>query len=241
MSDQVKKIVSISLFFLIAISLRYYIIKVRPDFFVSSNLYIKVLLQGIGPMIGGLVVVYLLKRANKLTFFSIGIWRTLLVVVTPLFLFSLASIISTGQFSLYLISYVGVIMCYALLEEYGWRGYLQSELSGVKNIYKYLIIAILWFVWHLNFEISMGNIIFFIILFAGSYGIGFIAERSNSLIMCALFHSFFNLSQNKLLQDIDLTYKLGVIILSVLVAVLVMRNYRINNKKSLEIVNLKST
>src|SRR5690554_7652512 len=54
---------------------------------------------------------------------------------------------------------------------------LQFELNELNKLIKYLIITVLWFVCHLNFELSFNNLIFFLTLFAGSFGIGYVADK----------------------------------------------------------------
>ena len=223
MSNQSKKIASILTFFIIAISLRYYIDVIKPSFLLDLHLYLQILLLGIGPLIGGLIVVKFFKRPNFLKIFGLNFWKTITIVAIPMILFSLVGVIENGIPSLNLFKIIGIVILYALFEEYGWRGYLQSELSDLKKVYKYLIITIFWFVWHLNFELSINNLIFFLALFAGSYGIGFMADRSKSLIISALFHSFFNIGQNQLLGEVQLNYKLIIIAISAISAILIMR------------------
>jgi len=223
MSKQIKRIASIFTFFVIAISLRYYIDVIKPSFLLDLHLYLQILILGIGPLIGGLLVVKVFKRPNFLKIFGLNFWKTITIVAIPMVLFSFVGVIENGTPSLNLFKFIGIIILYALFEEYGWRGYLQSELSDLKKIYKYLIITTLWFVWHLNFEISISNLIFFLALFAGSYGIGFMADRSKSLVMSALFHSFFNISQTELLGEVQLSYKIIIIAISAISAILIMR------------------
>ncbi len=237
MSNQSKKIASILIFFTIAISLRYYIDIIKPSFILDLHLYLQILLLGIGPLIGGLIVVKFFKRPNFLKTFGLNFWKTIAIVAIPMILFSFVGVIENGTPSLNLFKIIGILILYALFEEYGWRGYLQSELSDLKNIYKYLIITVLWFVWHLNFELSISNLIFFMLLFVGSYGIGFIADRSKSLVMSALFHSFFNISQNQLLGEVQLNYKLIIIVISAVSAILIMR-YGENRNTSINQINV---
>ena len=228
MNNQSKKIGSIVLYFIIAISLRYYVTVTKPNFLLELHPYLKALLWGIGPLIAGLVVVKFLKRPNFLKLFSLGFWQTIAIVALPMLLFSLVGLLETGTLYLNAPKIVGVLILYALFEEYGWRGYLQSELSELKKIYKYLIITILWFIWHLNFELSLNNLLFFIILFVGSCGIGYLADRSKSLVICALFHSFNNIFQDNQLGAIQLNYTIIIIVISALFAIFVMRS---KNKK----------
>ena len=222
MGNQLKKVGAIFIFFTIAISLRYYISIVKPNFLQNINMYLNILLQGIGPLIGGLFVVKVLKRPNFLKIFGLDFFKTIIIVAIPLVLFSLIGIIKTGTPYFNAPKYVGIIILYALFEEYGWRGYLQSELKETKRFYKYLIITILWFVWHLDFELSINNLLFLLALFGGSYGIGYIANKSKSLIMSALFHSFLNIAQIDLLNGIELKYKIVIILISALSAIYIM-------------------
>jgi len=230
MTNSTKRITAIIIFYIIAIGLRYYITEFNPAFFINSNLYLKVLLQGVGPLLGGLFVIKFLKRPSELNLFGIGFLKTLLAISVPIILFSLVGILNTGRPYVNAPKYIAIILVYALFEEYGWRNYLQSELSGLNKIIKYLIITILWFIWHLNFELSIGNLIFFAILFAGSFGIGYVADKTKSLMFVALFHAFFNISQNELLNGIELNQKLIIIAISITSAIFIMK-YDTKNKK----------
>ncbi len=223
MTNSAKRITAIAIFYVSAIGLRYYITVIKPDFFIHSNLYIHVLLQGIGPLLGGLFVIKFLKRPSGLKLFGIGFSKTLLAVSIPIVLFSLVGILNTGQLYLNAPKYIALIVIYALFEEYGWRNYLQTELSELNKILKYVIITILWFVWHLNFQLTLSNGLFFLMLFAGSFGIGYVADRSKSLIFVALFHAFFNILQSELLQGIELNLKLIIVAISSISAILIMK------------------
>ena len=231
MTNLIKRIISIAIFFIIAIGLRYYITEIRPDFFTNSSIYIQILLQGIGPLIGGFIVIKIFKRPNELKLLSVGLLKTILAVSIPIVLFSLVGIINTGTPYFNAPKIIAIILLYALFEEYGWRNYLQSELSELNKTIKYLIITILWFVWHLNFELTSGNLLFFITLFIGSIGIGYVADKSKSLIFVALFHAFFNISQNELLDEIELEQKLTIIIISAIGVIVIMKYDKKNKEK----------
>ena len=56
MTNATQRITAMAIFYSIAIVLRYYIAEIKPDFFTNSNLYIQILLLGIGPLFGGLIV-----------------------------------------------------------------------------------------------------------------------------------------------------------------------------------------
>lgn len=67
-----------------------------------------------------------------------------------------------------------------------------------------VLITVLWFVWHMNFSLSSSNILFFFILLAGSWGIGIVAEKTNSLLAAAAFHSLNNFFTELNLQKISI-------------------------------------
>ncbi len=232
MKNSTKRISAIAMFYIIAIGLRYYITELNPSFFTESNFYIHILLQGIGPLLGGLFAIKVLKRQGDLKLFGMGFLKTLLAVSIPMVLFSLVGILNTGQLYLSAPKYVAIILVYALFEEYGWRNYVQSELRDLNKVVKYLIITTLWFVWHLNFELTINNLVFFVILFAGSFGIGYVADRTKSLIMVGLFHAFFNIFQNPIFNEIELTQKLTIILISIISAIAIMKYHKKNEQKS---------
>ncbi len=235
MTRSIKKITAITLFYMIAIGLRIYIREFKPDFFINSTLFVHVLLQGIGPLLGGLFVVKILKRPNELKLLGIGFFKSLLAISIPIVLFLIVGILNTGELDVIAPKYIVLMLVYAIFEEYGWRNYLQSELRGMNKTIKYLIITILWFVWHLNFELSIGNLIFFLVLFIGSVGIGYVADRSKSLLFAGLFHAFFNISQSELLNDIAFNQKLVILIISAFSAIVIMR-YDRKQKKALKAI-----
>ena len=103
------------------------------------------------------------------------------------------------------------ILTYGLLEEIGWRGFLHQQLKSIPKIWNILIVAILWFVWHLNFEISISNFIFFIILVLGSWGIGVVADKTKSLLAVASFHSLNNFYSEWDIKNISIITLLIVI------------------------------
>lgn len=138
--------------------------------------------------------------------------KSLLSIACPVLLFGLLDM-AKGDFSFTCTKVVMVCLFYAYFEEYGWRGYLQSELIGFRKWGRVLIIKVLWFMWYLNFECSISNLLFFVILFFGSWGIGQIAIRTQSIVICACFHSVINIMQN-----VDMT--VAVLTLLVLCVVL---------------------
>ncbi len=88
-------------------------------------------------------------------------------------------------------------MLYALGEEFGWRGYLQQALAPMKTIPKIFLIAVLWYLWHLNFfspEFTLKtHIIHFSSIVLGTWGLLRITEMTKSILFASAVHLSFNL------------------------------------------------
>ncbi len=183
-------ITAIIVFYAIAIFLRY----ITEYTSLASNLDNKYyeILTGIGPAIGALV-------ASKLFGFKIsmtlkGDFKNLLIPFSiywllPMILISTYSYITTNDFSIMLCL---TILVYGLCEEFGWRGFLQPALKFLPKFTGIFVLTILWYVWHLNFGLDLSHLMFFGILLLGSWGIGVVADKTNSLLAVAAFHSLNN-------------------------------------------------
>ena len=71
-----------------------------------------------------------------------------------------------------------VAFTYGLLEEYGWRGFLQYELRNLPVWQYVLIITVMWFLWHL--DLNLLNVSFFLLLLFASWGIGKVVSETHS-------------------------------------------------------------
>ncbi|WP_185145793.1 type II CAAX prenyl endopeptidase Rce1 family protein [Chryseobacterium sp. SNU WT5] len=165
-----------------------------PDFYLSE--YVYGLLGGAGPFIGAIVVLFLFKDEikNNVTYKGVFSWLQILV----LFLVPSALLCFFGTSSgshlngLLLGLYISI---YSVLEERGWRGYLQSEFKSKKPILKYLIVSLFWYTWHLTFlgqTSFLNELVIFGILFLSSIGIGIMADRTKSIFFAACFHLIGN-------------------------------------------------
>jgi membrane protease YdiL (CAAX protease family) len=178
-------------FYTIAIALRY-LTNETPLLDVLPPGFLKVILHGIGPAIGALVAFLLFKikpdlslRGNYIDTAS----AFLLYWGLALFLILGVEYVTKGTCS---VLGVTAVLIYGLLEELGWRGFLQQRFKQLPEVSSVLIIATLWFVWHLNFELTTSNLMFFGILLLGSWGIGKVADRTHSLLAVSAFHSLNN-------------------------------------------------
>ena len=217
-----KRIKFISLFYLVALLVRYYFVEIEPAFMASIPYTVKSLLEGISPLLAGSILVFGFKRKLDYSFFSIGKLSTILLLILPAFLFSVVSLIETKSVSYTLPLLVFSSILYGFFEEFGWRGYLQSELNSLRKIYKYITISILWYIWHLDFGFDISHALSYLYILAGSIGIGYVADKSKSLILPALFHAFFNILLSNSVVGISMTSKFLIVITSVASIIWVM-------------------
>lgn len=193
-----SKFIRITIYFAIALSTSV-IFRLQPFELPKFNFsdYVYGLLGGTGPFLGATVVLSLCKNKikNEMTYKGFFNWATLLLLfLLPTLLFGImGSNAKSHTEGLLLGLYIAV---YAVLEEKGWRGYLQSEFINTKPILKYFIVSVFWYTWHLTFmgKTSFQNeLIIFGILFLSSIGIGVMADRTKSVLFAACFHMIGNI------------------------------------------------
>jgi membrane protease YdiL (CAAX protease family) len=190
------KIIAIGIYSLIAIGIRYFFTIYKPSFIaLTPDSLIYIILTGIGPLLGALLVMILFKRKLEYSSFGLSVRKSLISAFIPICLFFFYDLITQNDsFSNTFI----IITCliYSYCEEFGWRGYLQSELINLPTLRRVSIITLIWFIWHLNYNVDQGNAMFLLILFFGSWGIGQIAINTKSIIVCACFHAVINIVYN---------------------------------------------
>jgi hypothetical protein len=120
--------------------------------------------------------------------------------------------IQSNFFGLYLSL---MLMSYALLSEYGWRGYLQEELNFKNKWVNYTIIGMVWYasLWFFLYEGMVNNILNVLLLTSLVFisgAIGEMVKRTNSLLIGAAFHTlgymvyFYSLTANNLTANAKL-------------------------------------
>lgn len=184
-----KKWIAITLFYAIAVACRALVLNFAPAPTEVDLYYVlRGWAEGIGPCLGALAAVYILKRKFFCSITGTSIIKSLLSVAIP---FGICYCLH-HQLSFLLLDFI----LYSFLEEVGWRGYLMSEFEDKSQGMKALIIGLLWFVWHLQFSLSVNAHIFLALLIFGSWGIGRVAQDTHSLVLCACFHTLYNFSSH---------------------------------------------
>jgi membrane protease YdiL (CAAX protease family) len=88
------------------------------------------------------------------------------------------------------------IALYAILEETGWRGYLQGEFANRAPLVRYTITGAFWYAWHLSYlggHTAIDEIVSLLFIIVASIGIGFVADRTRSIFAAASFHVIGNI------------------------------------------------
>jgi hypothetical protein len=84
-------------------------------------------------------------------------------------------------------------------QELGWRGYLQDAVRPLPKPFRYILIGILWELWHFTSRTALGSltdvatriIIFYPVCILFSWLIGEATDRSKSLFVAFTLHFWF--------------------------------------------------
>ncbi len=201
LSDKNIHIGAIATFYIIALLVRLislYVVNKYPS--IETNYALQVsaaLATGLGPAIGALVVMFIFKRKTEYTIVGKSAWKSIATIVVPCIVFGMIGGRELGVTCL-------LAFAYGLLEEYGWRGFLQYELRNLPVWQSVLIITVMWFLWHLDLKL-LSSLPFFLLLLFASWGIGKVVSETHSLLLCAAFHGIANFSKRDLFSDTAFT------------------------------------
>ncbi len=168
----------------------------------TQNLLIKnwvYIVAGLGPFIAGLITILLQKNlSNRITFWGGQRLKNILIALLPVLSFSIVGLENSDEINIhyYGFIYAFINVLYAFLEEFGWRRYLQNALEGINKNWKYIIIGIIWWIWHLRFETPFDLYIFPLICIGGGYLLGKLTDDTKSIIPVATIHTLAILLTN---------------------------------------------
>lgn len=192
---------AIATFYIIALLVRLIALLVVDKFpSIETNHALQVsaaLATGLGPAIGALVAMLIFRRRTEYTLLGKSAWKSIATVAIPCIVFGIIGGWDLGMTCL-------LAFVYGLLEEYGWRGFLQYELRKLPVWQYVLIITVMWFLWHLDITLRSALPFFLLLLFA-SWGIGKVVRETHSLLLCAAFHGIVNFSKRDLFSDTTFT------------------------------------
>ncbi len=116
---------------------------------------VREILEGSGVLIAGLLGLQLLRKERKVevSFFGTSKSKSLLMASIPTVLLIAIGVQNTYGINSHVYGFIAAFgtFIYCIMEEYGWRGYLQTELQFLRPITKFLLIGFIWYSWHLIF------------------------------------------------------------------------------------------
>jgi len=160
------------------------------------NIY-KTLIEALGPFIGGLLITSIFNVKRSITFKGNLNQKSLLMLAVPIIGFGIFGIQNSMMNKhIYGIIIGFWIVTYGILEETGWRGYLQDELSHLKPLMKYTVVGLIWYFWHLTFlrkTTLVNEVLIAFVLILSSIGIGYVTDKTKSIFVAACFHIIGNI------------------------------------------------
>lgn len=217
----------VAFYYLIALSssflFRLELIKIDSTAIMGAD-FLNGLLGAVGPFLGGLLMLYVFKLPNrKMSFSGMFKWKSVGLITIPAVVFGFFGA-NNNQLNPHLFGFLlGLyIIIYGILEETGWRGYLQEELKDLSPSVKYFVVGCFWYTWHLTFlgnTTLINELMTFAILWASSIGIGVMAERSQSILFASCFHIIGNVLSfsTELTQYLTMNVRIIAIVISVLI------------------------
>lgn len=164
--------------------------------FLSHSNY---LVAGASTLILGALFILLHNGiSNKILLIGEDKFKGIIILLIPLFSFSITGL--DNQFgisnSLYGFLFAAINVLYAFTEEFGWRRYLQNALEGTNKHMKYLLIGLVWWIWHFRFDNQFDWYVFPLICLGGGYLLGKLADESRSITPVVLLHTLIILTTN---------------------------------------------
>jgi uncharacterized protein len=153
--------------------------------------------------IATLIVGYFALRFDKsiikeVTFLGQNKAKNIIISLVPLVVFTISGLQNTNNMNPNLFGFLisTVFLLYALTEEIFWRGYLVNVFRPLGRFKSYLLLGLLWWLWHIPFNFENGFISFFLLIVGGSFLIGKFVEATKSFLTTAGIHSIMNIGSN---------------------------------------------
>lgn len=156
------------------------------------------LVAGVGPALGAAAVWWLFRRRPTLGLGGSRPRLALAMVAVPALVMGARGVANPFGVEPHLFGlHLGVwIVLYALLEELGWRGYLQGEIPARRPLWRYAAVGAVWYAWHLSWVSSsslVSELAGLAVLVAAAIGIGVVADRTRSVLAAAAIHTLGNM------------------------------------------------
>jgi hypothetical protein len=164
--------------------------------FLQNNNY---LFSGLSTLISGIVGIFLHKGlSKKITIIGNDAQKNVMVLCLPIVAFSIIGLDNNFGMnkSFYGFAYALINTIYVFTEEFGWRRYLQNALEGLNKNIKYILIGVIWWIWHFRFDSQFDIFIFPLICIGGGFLLGKLADESKSILPVISMHTLIVLTTN---------------------------------------------
>ena len=165
-------------------------------YFISDFTYLPACL---GTFIAALWVLYLDKsHVRTITFSGNYPLKNIATALTPIVVFSIVGLNNEYRLNVhyFAFAFAAINLIYGIMEEIGWRGYLQDALRPLSEKYRFLLIGLMWWAWHFRYHTVFDFTVFPLFCIAGSFLIGQLAEKTKSYLIAGAVHSLIILLTN---------------------------------------------
>jgi len=173
------------------------------------------ILEGSGPFVAAAVLTVGFRRQwHPVSFLGSVPSRAGLTMAVPPLVFAVIGLPNSTGISPHLYGLCAglLVLGYCILEEAGWRGYLQNALDPLPDWQRFGLVGLLWYGWHLSFlspEATMGReSMFLAAMVLGSLGLGKVAADTRSVVVVAGFHLVINVLFLSSVVQVPFTHKL---------------------------------
>ena len=195
---------AVTFFYILTCGLSYglhFLPNLNPGFLPRHNIFT----YGLGPIISAFVTRLVFSSVPKIiTWTGAKPGRTALFVAVPLVVGTAFGLTNKSGQNPHVYGFLIVVssILYGLVEEAGWRGFLQDALRPLPTVWRVLLIATLWMGWHFTFlpdlsavvagpQIPVWGICGVFIL--ASWGLGNAADQTKAVLVVACLHEAGNL------------------------------------------------
>jgi membrane protease YdiL (CAAX protease family) len=168
---------------------------------------------GLATLIVGVLALYYDKSVIKeVTFLGQHNMKNVIITILPLMVFTISGLQNSIKINPHLFGLLVslLFLAYALTEEVFWRGYLINALRPLGPFKQYVLLALLWWFWHIPFRDGQDFVGFFIMIVGGSFLISKFVEATKSFFTTAAIHSIMNIGSN---VDWNKTFVIDLIII----------------------------
>lgn len=184
--------------------------EITTNWIIQDWVYI---LAALGPFLAGLITLHLQKSISKrISILGNEKFKYILIALLPVFSFSIVGFQNSYGINIhyYGFLYALINVVYAFLEEFGWRIYLQNALEGINKNWKYILIGIIWWIWHLRFDTDFDLYVFPFICIGSGYFLGKLADETKSVLPVVAMHTLIILATNS--GHLDTRKVIGIVI-----------------------------